>query len=1006
MSAIDRIHTMIYVAATLAVLGGVATVPSWAANHEEATPNQSTAGTFSATGLMTSPRSLHTANLLTDGRVLVAGGVGAGGSSATTLASAELYDPITRTFGATSSMSTPRLGAASVRLNDGRVFMAGGEDASKTSVASVELYNPVTGSWALTSPMKADRVKPTATLLRNGKVLVVGGYQGNSECCALASSELYDPKTGAFSDTGSMTTARRNHTATLLEDGKVLIAGGYDGTYLDAPELYDPDTGTFSPTGSMGISRRYPTATLLFNGKVLVAGGYENGTDGLLASADLYTAQSGTFAPTGSMLTPRGRQTATLLLSGKVLVAGGYDGQNALASAELYDMTSGTFAATGSMTTPRWRHTETRLLNGDVLIAGGSDGTTAVASAELYSSSDSGQVKISTVAVSEPGNAADPATQMGAVDHEFRMGQFNITIGQYATFLNSVGQSDPHGLYNSRMASDLQVAGIARTGSPGKFRYNVIPPSGPVQISAATPDQRPITYVSWFDAARFANWMSNGQPTGQQTKRTTENGAYNLLNTQARRGLAVPKNSLNPNTGFPPTYYLPTENEWYKAAYYNFSLNDQEGGYTIYSTNSNTAPSNMPGSSNNAANLLFQGRFAVTQQLSLDSQQNYSTNVGSFTRSKGPFGTFDMNGSVWEMLDPATQSSPSIILRGGGWTSYFTYLQSGYRIGGNPAASGSNGGLRLVSEAKNPASMGYELVKVGNPGNRKDKTGFGSVSKTYWIGKYEVTIGEYCAFLNAIAKTDPYGLYDPAMTNVLNSAGIQRSGSAGSYTYSPMNNAGDSSRRPISFINWFDAARYANWMSNAQPIGPQDSTTTEDGAYRLQGMTQGATIVRNQINPNTGDAPVFFIPTEDQWYKAAYYSQKLNDGRGGYYLYATRSNRAPGNQVGDKLNMANYIDDYSGSYFYSVPQARYIDPTQNYLTDVGAYSGSSSFYGTYDQNGLLYQWNDLDGQAGPSRGLRGGFYFAGPGAAQSLSFNQASPKREANDTTIRLAAPW
>jgi hypothetical protein len=109
--------------------------------------------------------------------------------------------------------------------------------------------------------------------------------------------------------------------------------------------------------------------------------------------------------------------------------------------------------------------------------------------------------------------------------------------------------------------------------------------------------------------------------------------------------------------------------------------------------------------------------------------------------------------------------------------------------------------------------------------------------------------------------------------------------------------------------------------------------------------------------------------------------------------------------VGDEFNMANYIDDYSGSYFYCVPQARYIDPSQNYLTDVGAYSGSSSFYGTYDQNGLLYQWNDLDGTAGPSRGLRGGFYFAGPGAAQSLSFNQASPKREAGDTTIRLAAP-
>ena len=1005
MPSLSLVHAMTSAAATSAFIVVSAIAPSLAGTFQEGAKSEATAGTFSATGLMTSPRSLHTANLLTDGRVLLAGGVGAGGSSSSTLDSAELYDPITRTFGATSAMSTPRLGAASVRLNDGRVFMAGGEDASKTSVASVELYNPVAGTWTLTSPMKADRVNPTATLLGNGKVLVVGGYQGNSDCCALASAELYDPLTGTFSETGSMATARRNHTATLLEDGKVLIAGGYDGTYLDAPELYDPATGTFSVTGSMGTSRRYPTATLLLNGKVLIAGGYENGTNGLLASADLYTAQSGTFVATGSMLTPRGRQTATLLFNGKALLAGGYDGVNALDTAELYDMTTGTFAATGSMVTPRWRHTETLLLNGDVLIAGGSDGTTAVASAELYEAFGDGPVKISTVAVSNPGNAVDPATQVGAVDHEFRMGQFDITIGQYTTFLNAVGQSDPHGLYNPKMATDLQVAGIARTGSPGKYRYSVIPPSGPVQIPAATPEQRPITYVSWFDAARFANWISNGQPTGHQTRRTTENGAYNLLKTKAKRGLAVPKNTVNPNTGSTPTYYLPTENEWYKAAYFNPTINNNLGGYTLYSTNSNAAPSNAPGGSINSANLLYQGRFAVTQQLSLDGQQNYSTDVGSFTRSKGPFGTFDMNGSVWEIIDPATQSSPSIILRGGGWTSYFTYLQSSYRIGGNPAASGSNGGLRLVSEAKNPAAMGYELVKVGHPGNRKDKTGFGAVKKTYWIGKHEVTIGEYCAFLNAIAKTDPYGLYDPAMTNVLNSAGVQRGGSSGNYTYAPMNNAGDSSRRPITFINWFDAARYANWMSNGQPIGSQDSTTTEDGAYRLQGVTQGATVVRNQINPNTGAAPMFFMPTEDQWYKAAYFSQKINSGRGGYYLYATRSNRAPGNRVGDEFNMANYIDDYSGSYFYSVPQTRYLDPTQNYLTDVGAYSGSSSFYGTYDQNGLLYQWNDLDGTAGPSRGLRGGFYFSGPGAAQSLSFNQASPKREANDTTIRLAAP-
>ena len=185
----------------------------------------------------------------------------------------------------------------------------------------------------------------------------------------------------------------------------------------------------------------------------------------------------------------------------------------------------------------------------------------------------------------------------------------------------------------------------------------------------------------------------------------------------------------------------------------------------------------------------------------------------------------------------------------------------------------------------------------------------------------------------------------------------------------------------------------------------QGSGSTENGAYDLTTAPAGTAPAKNLINPNTGVAPLFFIPNEDQWYKAAYYSQELNSGRGGYYLYATQSNRAPGNQVGDAFNRVNFIDDYSGSFFFSVPQKRYIDPTQNYLTDVGAYSSSPSYYGTYDQNGLLYQWHDLDGTAGPSRGLRGGFYFAGPGAAQSVSFNLAPPEREANDTTIRLASP-
>jgi deoxycytidylate deaminase len=352
----------------------------------------SKARTFKTVGSMTSARSLHTATLLSDGRVLVVGGVGAGVESPPVLGTAELYSPTNNKFKATTSMSTPRLAAAAVRLRDGRVLVVGGENSSHIGVNSAEIYNPRTGRWALTSPMNYARLNPTATLLKSGKVLVVGGYSVDSYCCALSSAELFDPKTGTFSTTGFMAVARRNHTATLLKDGRVLIAGGYngldgniDGTgNVNAPEVYDPVTGTFDSTGIMSSARRFPTATMLLNGKVLIAGGYD-GTNTALSSVDSYNSRRRSFVSEGSMQVPRGRHTATLLTNGKLLIAGGYDGAGtAFASAELYNPAAGTFSSTGLMATARWRHEATRLSDGNVLITGGSDGTTSVSSAEVY----------------------------------------------------------------------------------------------------------------------------------------------------------------------------------------------------------------------------------------------------------------------------------------------------------------------------------------------------------------------------------------------------------------------------------------------------------------------------------------------------------------------------------------------------------------------------------------------------------------------------------------------
>ena len=140
---------------------------------------------------------------------------------------------------------------------------------------------------------------------------------------------------------------------------------------------------------------------------------------------------------------------------------------------------------------------------------------------------------------------------------------------------------------------------------------------------------------------------------------------------------------------------------------------------------------------------------------------------------------------------------------------------------------------------------------------------------------------------------------------------------------------------------------------------------------------RGNAPAKNATNPNTSAAPTFYIPTENEWYKAAYYSQALNSGTGGYYTYATQSNTDPGNVIGSGANQANYNNGV-----YSVTQSSSYSSSQNYLTDVGAFTNSASFYGTFDQSGNVYQWNDLNGSSGSSRGLRGG---SRDGAAFNLS---------------------
>jgi len=279
-----------------------------------------------------------------------------------------------QTFTNTGSMNYQRYGQKATLLNNGTVLIAGGSTTVTTDtwIPEAEIYNPATGLFSLTGSLNTARDFPTATMLDNGMVLITGGYNYYAGGY-LSSAELYNPATGTFTLTGSMTTARLYHTATLLNNGMVLVAGGVNsGGYLASAELYNPATGTFSATGNLNHARAYQTATLLSNEIVLITGGF-NGAS-VLGSAELYNPATGAFSSTGSMNYVRYGQSATLLGNGTVLIAGGSTTTNTetwIPEAEIYNPASGLFTVTGNLNTARDFPSATLHPSGLVLIAGG-----------------------------------------------------------------------------------------------------------------------------------------------------------------------------------------------------------------------------------------------------------------------------------------------------------------------------------------------------------------------------------------------------------------------------------------------------------------------------------------------------------------------------------------------------------------------------------------------------------------------------------------------------------
>jgi hypothetical protein len=334
----------------------------------------------------------HSATLLPDGSVLLAGGMES--------SLLERYLPASGTFVQAADLGAKRWAHQASPLPGGGVLLSGGVGFSGTAsiaLATAQVYDAGTGVRPV-GPLTASRLLHAAEALEDGRILLTGGLPATgSDIRAVATAELFDPATGKFAATGSMGSPRTGHTATRLANGKLLIAGGRNSTCLfgcqeltwASAELFDPATGTFSPTGTMAQARYGHTATPLPDGRILIAGGTTPDlpdTD-VSTSLEIYDPATGAFTLAGTMLRPRSHHTATLLTDGRVLLAGGRTvGEGSLASAtlEVIDLAKGQATLLTSPLTTRYRHTATRLLSGEVLLAGGSEGGGGIKLAEVF----------------------------------------------------------------------------------------------------------------------------------------------------------------------------------------------------------------------------------------------------------------------------------------------------------------------------------------------------------------------------------------------------------------------------------------------------------------------------------------------------------------------------------------------------------------------------------------------------------------------------------------------
>jgi formylglycine-generating enzyme required for sulfatase activity len=603
-----------------------------------------------------------------------------------------------------------------------------------------------------------------------------------------------------------------------------------------------------------------------------------------------------------------------------------------------------------------------------------------------------GAAGIPMVAVGNPGNPADVETSYGSVAYDFAIARTETTVADYVRFLNSVARYVPDGaaydhlrnLWQNVMGKTKVIGKqIIRTGTSGDYSYRAAPGTASL----------PIANVSWVSAARFVNWLSNGQPvaTSSASETGTETGAYVL------DGYKVV--SRSPGS----SYWLPSEDEWYKAAFYD-PEKGETGGYWQYATRSDQAP-------DNGSPRRLDGLNAANYNAIVSAAGDKLVPVGAFVRSVSYYGTLDQAGSLWEWSDTPIENfkgeENSMIVRSGSWSLGILNPAKAVRRDYTPDEVDDDTGFRIAGARANfawtpvsapspaaaapsvppavtpptvpsqsvvaplPGARTIDMVRVGDPGAA-------DVEQEFSIAKYETTVDDYVAFLNAVATnaSGPHhitSLWQPQMddpkddgeaTGALIIRTLDAAG--GRYSYEAAPGRG---RLPIAYVNWFATARYANWMHN----GGSGTADTETGAYALNGAMTGVFTA----NPNAR----YWLPTEAQWEKAAYYDP-TKGGTGGFWKYATRSDVLPSDDPAQALlaNAANYNDTR---------------PDGSKLSDVRTYTNARSYYGTLGMTGSLWEWTDgvVDapthgdpGQTQPdSRVVRGGSWSQGIIAVDRLT---------------------